>query len=149
LIAEVHQHAVTSPVEAVYPALEEAETMIAKMNRHLPSFVYNYLIDVGLNEEFVINLVKNSCCLMLVMEIPNCKWDGNFMAVVMPDNNNSEELYSKLEVASWFEDKLGLTKKGKKKKGYLKPELLYNLDGNHSIKTLHECNDKVHCKEGA
>jgi len=39
LIAEVHQRVVTSPVEAVYPALEEAETMIPKMNRHLLAFV--------------------------------------------------------------------------------------------------------------
>ena len=71
------------------------------------------------------------------------------MTVVTLDNNNDEELYLKLEAASWFKDELGLTKKGKKKKGYLKPELLYDLDGNCSINTLHECNDKVHCKEGA
>jgi hypothetical protein len=58
LIAEVHQQVVTSLVEAVYPALEQAETMIAKMNHHLPAFVYSYLMDKGLNEEFVINLVK-------------------------------------------------------------------------------------------
>jgi hypothetical protein len=58
LIAEVHQQVATSPVEAVYPAPEEAETMIAKMNRHHPAFVYNYLMDKGLNEEFVINLIK-------------------------------------------------------------------------------------------
>jgi hypothetical protein len=71
------------------------------------------------------------------------------MTVVMPDDNNDEELYSKLEGASWFKDELGLTKKGKKKKGHLKPELLYDLDCNCSIKTLHECNDKVCRKEGA
>jgi hypothetical protein len=63
LIAEVHQRVVTSPVEAVYPALEEAETMIAKMNCHLPAFVYNYLMDKGLNKEFVINLVKTVAVL--------------------------------------------------------------------------------------
>jgi hypothetical protein len=38
LIAEVHQRVVTSPVDALYPASEEAETMIAKMNHHLPAF---------------------------------------------------------------------------------------------------------------
>jgi hypothetical protein len=82
------------------------------------------------------------------METPNCKWDGNLMTVVRADNNN-EESYSKLESASWFKDELGFTKKGKKKKGYLKPELLYNLDGDCSIKTLHEHNDKVCRKDGA
>ncbi len=124
LIAEVHQRVVTSPVKAVYPVTDEAEIMIPKMNHHLPAFVYTYLMDKGLNEEFVINLVKYSCCPMLVMEFLNCKWDGNIMTVVTPDDNNDEELYSKLEAASWFKDELGLTKKGKKKKGYHKPELL-------------------------
>ncbi len=71
------------------------------------------------------------------------------MTIVMPDDNNDEELYLKLEAASWFKDELGLTKKGKKKKGCLKPVLLYDLDGDHTIKTLHESNDQVHCKEGA
>jgi hypothetical protein len=53
LIAEVHQRVVTSPVEAVYPALEEAETMIAKMNHRLLAFVHNYLMDKGLNKELL------------------------------------------------------------------------------------------------
>jgi hypothetical protein len=149
LIAEVHQRVMTSPVEAVYPSPEEAETMIVKINHHLPVFVYNYLMDNGLNKESVINLVKSSWCPTLVMQIPNCKWDGNLMTVVTPDDNNDKELYSKLEAASGFKDELGLTKKCKKKKGYLKPELLYNLDDNCSIKTLHDCNDKVRRKEGA
>jgi hypothetical protein len=148
LIAEVHQSVVTSLVEALYPVSEEAETMIAKMNHHLPVFVYNYLMDKGLNKEFVINQVKNSCCPTLVMEIPNCKWDGNLMTVLTPDDITNKELYLKLELASWFIDELGFTKKGKKKKGYPKPELLYDLDGDCSIKTLHERNDKVHCKDG-
>ncbi len=93
LIAEVHQRVVTSPVEAVYPVLEEAENMITKMNRHLLAFVYNK----GLNKEFVINLVKNSCCPTLVMEISNCKWDGDLMTVAMPDDNYNDKFYSKLE----------------------------------------------------
>ncbi len=147
LIAEVHQRVVTSLVEAVHPALEEAETMIAKMNRHLLAFVYNYLMDKGLNKEFVINLVKNSCCPMLVMEILNCKWDGKLMIVDTSDDKSNKELYVKLELACWFKDELGLTKKGEKKKGYLKPELLYNLDGDCSIKTLHEHNDKARCRK--
>jgi hypothetical protein len=52
------------------------------------------------------------------------------MTVVTLDDNNDEELSLKLEAASWFKDELGLTKKGTKKMGYLKPELLYDLDGN-------------------
>ncbi len=123
--------------------------MVAKMNRHLPAFVYNYLKVKGLNEEFVINHEKNSCYLMLFMEILNCKWDGNIMTVFTPDDNNDEELFSKLEAASWFKYELGLTKKGNKEKGYLKPKLLYDLDGDCSIKALHEHNDKVCRKEGA
>jgi hypothetical protein len=149
LIAELHLRVMTSLVEAVYPASKEAETMIAKMNHHLPAFVYNYLMDKGLNKEFVINQVKNCSCPMLVMEIPNYKRDGKLMTVETLDDNNNKELYSKLESASWFEYELGLTKKSKKKKGFLKLELLYNLDGDRSIKTLHEHNDKAHSNNRA
>jgi hypothetical protein len=147
LIAEIHQRVMTSLVEAVYPASEEAETMIAKMNRHLLAFVYNYFVDKGLNKKFVIDLLKKNCCPMLVMVIPNCKWDSELMTITTPDDENDDELYMKLESAIWIEDEVGPTKNGKKKKGYLDPELLYYLDGDCSIKTLYECNDKACCSK--
>jgi hypothetical protein len=58
---------------------------------------------------------------------------------------SDDELYTKLESDVWFKDELRLTKNGKKKKGYFDPELLYDLSGDHSIKTLHKGNDKACC----
>ena len=145
LVAEVHQRVVTSPVEVVIPSTEEAETMVAKMNRHFPAFIYYYLLDKGMDKKFAVDLVNNSCCPTLTVEIPNCKWDGEQMLVTSKEEIEEEEIYSKLESANWFKDEIGLSKDGmNKKKKYLDPTLLYDIDGDRSIKTLHERNDKHH-----
>ena len=148
LFAEVHQRVVTSPVEVVFPAMEEAETMVAKMNRHLPAFVYYYLVDKGLSEDFALDLVRNSCCPTLVVEILDCKWESDRMTITTMDDEKDGELYEKMETADWFKDELGLVSGGKKKKNYVNPELLYDLDGDRSIKTLHERNDKARQDSG-
>jgi hypothetical protein len=50
-----------------------------------------------------------------------------------------------MESASWFRDEIGMSllNEGKGKKKYLDPEHLYKFDGDRSIKTLHERNDKA------
>ena len=141
LIGEVHQRVVTSPVEVVIPASEEAETMLAKMNKHFPAFIYYYLQDKGMSKEFATNLVSNSCCPTLTFDILECSWDSEQLLVTTKDDAEEEEKYSKLETAKWFKDEIGLTKGGKKNKKHLDPTLLYDLDGDRSVKTLHERND--------
>ena len=148
LVAEVHQRVVTSPVEVVIPATEEAETMLAKMNKHFPAFIYFYLLDKGMEKPFVISLVQNSCCPTLTVDIMDCTWNGDEMLVTTKADAEEEEVYSKMEGASWFRDEIGIAAGGKgKKKNYIDPTLLYDLDGDRSIKTLHERNDNRR-KEG-
>ena len=146
LVAEVHQRVVTSPVEMVIPSSEEAETMLAKMNKHFPAFIFYYLQDNGMSKDFATNLVRNSCCPTLTVDIMECTWNAEAMTVTTKEDAEADEIYTKMESASWFKDELGLLeggKKGKKKK-YLDPTLLYDLDGDRSVKTLHERNDKIH-----
>ena len=43
--------------------------------------------------------------------------------------------------AAWFKDEYGAhmsTKGRKKKKEYASPAMLYDIDGEHSVKTIHE-----------
>ena len=143
LVAEVHQRVVTSPVEVVIPASEEAETMLAKMNKHFPAFIYYYLLDKGMAKPFVVSLVQNSCCPTLTVDIMDCTWNSEEMLVTTKADAEEEETYSKLEGATWFRDEIGMAVggKGKKKKNFIDPTLLYDLDGDRSIKTLHERND--------
>lgn len=75
LIAKVHQCRVLSPVEVIITNTEEAETMIARMNVHLPAFCYHYLLDKGLGKPYIAALVQESCCAILMVEIPTCIWD--------------------------------------------------------------------------
>ena len=46
-----------------------------------------------------------------------------------------------LEDAAWYKDEYGAhmsTKGRQKKKEYASPEMLYDIDGEHSVKTIHE-----------
>ena len=149
LVAEVHQRIVTSPVEVVIPSSSEAETMLAKMNKHFPAFIYFYLQDKGMSKDFAVNLVRNSCCPTLIVDIAECSWNGEMMLVTTKEDTVEEEVYSRLESATWFKDELGLMDgKGKKKK-HLDPTLMYDLGGDRSVKTLHERNDRCYAaKEG-
>ena len=52
------------------------------------------------------------------------------------------------QAAEWFWDEVGMSsKEGKGRKDHLNPELLYKFDGDRSIKTLHEQNDRARTKE--
>ena len=148
LIAEVHQHRVLSPVEVIIPNTEEAEMMIARMNVHLPAFCYHYLLDKGLGKPYVEALIQESCCATMTVEIPHCVWDSVKMLVTTRAAKEAEDKYSALESANWFRDEVGMnSREGKGKKDHLNPELLYKFDGDRSIKTLHERNDRARTKE--
>lgn len=78
----------------------------------------------------------------------DCTWNSDEMLVTTKADAEEEEVYSKMEGASWFRDEIGMAGSGKgKKKNYINPTLLYDLDGDRSIKTLHERNDNRR-KEG-
>jgi hypothetical protein len=64
LIAEVHQsNEIMGPVQAVIPNTPGAEWMIVMMNKNVPAYIGNVLKDQGMPESFLMELVKNSCCL--------------------------------------------------------------------------------------
>ena len=94
LIAKVHQRRVLSPVEVIIPNTEEAETMIARMNVHLPAFCYHYLLDKGLGKQYVEALIQESCCATLTVEIPACIWDSVKMLITTKEAKEMDEKYS-------------------------------------------------------
>jgi hypothetical protein len=148
LIAEVHQRRVLSPVEVIILNTEEAETMIARMNVHLPVFCYHYLIDKSLGKTFAEALIQESCCAALTIEIPNCVWDPDKMLILTKAAVETDKKYAALESAEWFKDEVGIhTKEGNRKKDYLNPELLYKFDGDCSIGTLYKRHDRARNKE--
>jgi hypothetical protein len=61
LIAEAHQGDISLPTHLIIPNTPEAERLISMMNKNLPAFLVNVLKEQGLPEEFIDDLLKNSC----------------------------------------------------------------------------------------
>jgi hypothetical protein len=67
LFAEVHQsNEVMGQVQAVIPNTPEAEQMVLMMNENFPAYIGNALRDQGLPDDFLLELLKRSCCPTLV-----------------------------------------------------------------------------------
>ena len=76
LIAEVHQAStLVGSVHIVVPNSPEAERMVVMMNKNLPAYVGNVLKDQGLPESYLFELVRRSCCPVMVAKISQCKRD--------------------------------------------------------------------------
>ena len=61
-----------------------------------------YLIGKGLSKACVGQLIQDSCCGTLVVEIPNCVWGKDKMVVMTEGEKKADEAYSVLESATWF-----------------------------------------------
>ena len=57
-IAEAHQSGISKPTHLIVPNTPEAERMITMMNKNLPTYLYHTLIEHGLPEEFVEDLLS-------------------------------------------------------------------------------------------
>ena len=150
LIAEVHQRGPMGVVDVIVPNTPEAEAMILMMNRHLPAFCFHYLTGQGVDETFVMDLLREACCPTLVGKIHECTWDAAKMSIVTAAQAEEEARLQELESAAWYKDEFGkhlVDKMKQLKKSYTAAEALYKLDGERSVKTLHARNDPV--EEGA
>jgi hypothetical protein len=75
LIAEAHQGDISLPTHIIIPNIPEAEHLVGMMNRNLPAFLLNALREQGLLEEFIDDLLKNSCEATMLAKMHQCKWD--------------------------------------------------------------------------
>ena len=82
LLAEIRQKHVMGDVEAVITNVDEAETMVAMINKNAVAYLSNYLVDVGLPKGFVTNLLQTSCDPSLFHCISQCTWLGQEEEVV-------------------------------------------------------------------
>ena len=75
LISEAHQRGHMGSVDIVIPNTPEAETMVAIMNKQLPTYLTFYLDDIGMDKDFIRKLLTRACCTALMHEIYSCQWD--------------------------------------------------------------------------
>ncbi len=146
LIVEVHQaNTLVGPVHIVIPNTPEAEKKVLMMNKNFPDYIGNVLKDQGLPEGFLFELVKQLCCPVMVSEINQCTWDSDTGSLTTKRDAESRKNEADLEKALWFKDafaNLGIASNGRAtEKQAPPPETLFNLDGDCSIKTIHQHNE--------
>jgi hypothetical protein len=133
-----------SPVQAVVPHTPEAEQMILMMNKNSPVYILYALEDQGLSKEFILELVKRSCCTTKAKEIELCSWDRELAVLTTPSDKKAASNEAEMVLAPWFKDafaELNLAKKGRGNLPPLPPEMLFNLTEERSIKTIHHRNE--------
>jgi hypothetical protein len=83
----------------------------------------------------------------VAMEAPLCTWDNETGILTTPKDNQIDGILSDVCSLPFFQDVLAATraeegrKSGRKNK-HTAPDMCFRLGGNHSIKTIHEANDR-------
>ena len=143
LIAEIHQIRMNGPVEVVVPKAKVAEKVVTAMNYQSAAYLKYYLMDCGLDENFVTRLVVASCCPNLVAEINQYDWDEDLRELKAIKEKEDDSKLALFEQADWYFDleKISVSPQKKKNLEYTAPEALFNWDETHSVNTLHAKND--------
>ena len=134
---EVHQD---SEIDSVDIVVQDITEVVAMMNKQLSVYLSNYLVDDGMGKLFVKALIRGAICPALNHDAGTCTWDSSNKTVTTPDDADPE-WQQVLEDAAWYKDEYGahMSTKGKqKKKEYASLDMLYDIDGEHSVKTIHE-----------
>jgi len=150
-IAEAHQSSISKPTHLVVPNTPEAERMINMMNKNLPAYLYHTLIEHGLPEDFVEELLEKSCEATMLAERHRCKWDTATKNLTTVEDSIQSEKAKAFEGAAWFKDEFGLLGKNatRNQTRVVAPETLFDLDNAGSRKTIHDSHKKVQIEEGA
>ena len=143
LIAEIHQTRMNGPVEVVVPKAKVAEKVVTAMHCQMAAYLKFYLMDCGLEEDFVTRLVVASCCPNLVAEINQYEWDEELREIKSIKEKEDDSKLALFEQADWYFDleKISVSPQKKKNMEYTAPEALFNWDEAQSVNTLHAKND--------
>ena len=148
-IAEAHQSAISKPTHLIVPNTPEAERLVGMMNKNLLAFLYYTLVNHGLPELLVEDLLEHSCEATMLATKHCCKWDKVNRILTTDDLVQAEKAMAFKE-AAWFKDEFGLLGKNaiRKQTRYTVPEALFNLNDARSRKTIHDPHKKPQVKEG-
>ena len=91
-------------VQAVTPNTPEAGQMVLMMNKIFPAYIGNALRDQGLSDDFLLELLKRSCCPTLVLEMTSCTSDSECDILTTQQETNKNRHLEELEKATWFKD---------------------------------------------
>jgi hypothetical protein len=138
LLAEIHQSSnVMGRVQAVIPNTPEAEQLVLMMNKNFPAYMGHVLCNQGLPKTFLMEIFRRLCCPTMMSEMGSCTWDPDSGVLTTSRESAENHNLAELKKAAWYKD--AFEDLGAVKQGSLKPPLksLFNLDEDHSIKTIH------------
>jgi hypothetical protein len=143
LVVEVHQVMGGAPALVVFPNIPEAEAMITSFGKHTAGYALGYMLDAGMEEQFIWQFLEKFCDPSLVRTATGCVFDPKTKTITTPDELAEEEGAGALEEQSWFLDilKLEEEKANPKKKGYANEKVMFKFGEEQSLKTMHERND--------
>lgn len=144
LVAEIHQRGPAGLVEVVIPNIPAAETMVHMMNKNVAAYLINYLPQQGIPLTFVQALLKKSVEPELLANASECQWNSETWELTTAEELKEDSKRKDIKKAAWYKNETGRHMKEankKKEKKYADPATLYDLDGDRSVKTIHERND--------
>ena len=98
LIVEAHQRGHMGSVDIVIPSTPETETMLAMMDKQLPTYLTFYLDNLGMDKEFIRKLLNIASCPALMQEINSCQWDKEYKVLTIPGEQEEREKFQILRV---------------------------------------------------
>jgi len=104
-----------------------------------------HLSDQKVDAPFIQDFLKTFVDPQLIHEVPQCQWDSETQTLLTPSELADDSAAMDLEEQGWWRDVVVQyeTKKGLGKRSYASPHALFDLDGAHSMKTMHEANDNA------
>ena len=141
VFTELHQPEEMGPVLAIIPACAEAERLVQMMNKQVAAFLYYFLVDASLPEDFIRSLLKKTRDPTLVQEINKCEWDSDTQSLTTEAEKKENEAIEDLESASWYKtvfDMQSLSIRTSKPVVDKAPEDLFDIDADaNSYATIH------------
>lgn len=102
LFASVHSRASDNEIEAVIPNGEVYERMFEMMNRNPAAYLFYYLTNRGIDEDFVMRLLDRSMDPALMAEISDCEWDEDTATLSTPAQLNQDAAAQDLAQQPWM-----------------------------------------------
>ena len=132
LFGEIHQPQPMAPVTVVVQRLPEVTRMMEMINDNVGAYLHFALRQAGIEDEgFIQRLLKASVAPDLLLEIPKCSWDAKTSTLTTPRTAENERR-RQMEADHWFPTE----NQRRAEERNLAASQVFDLDGDHSVKTL-------------
>ena len=145
MVAEVHQVGTGDPVYLVHFNNDIAERMVGSLSKHAGGFMLNRMKDKKYNATAIKQVMKELLPTQQIAEAKNCLWDPETKTITTKEEQEEKEYEEQLQQTEGFVDLaselMEFETQTKSSKAKVAGDLLFNLNDDQSIKTIHPAND--------